>query len=182
MYMYAVYTCMYMCINLLHLVMCVCILDKFTTSMYLTQCNKTNLVECFILVSVVSHSQHLEIIRDRHIMLSIMLCSDSQHQANYAHHFAPIMLTINSILQISTWQFVRKLALHDSFISTTHISVLRTDSYNYTRLYCSLNIKKYTVYSVDHLIVPYSLTLLCQHYVGITKPPKAMPAYYCACP
>ena len=28
----------------------------------------------------------------------IMLYSDSQHQANYAHHFVPIMLTVISIL------------------------------------------------------------------------------------
>ena len=37
-----------------------------------------------------------------HIMLfkvPIMLCSDSQNQANYAHHFVLIMLTIISILQ-----------------------------------------------------------------------------------
>ena len=56
---------------------------------------------------------------------------------------------------------------------TTHISVL---SYDYTRQYCSLNS---TMYPVDHLI----LTLLCQHYAGITESlmPKAMPAY-CACP
>ena len=40
--------------------------------------------------------------RDTHIMLfkvPIMLCSDSQHQANYAHHFVPIMLTIISTVQ-----------------------------------------------------------------------------------
>ena len=43
-------------------------------------------------------------IRDVHILFKvpIMLCSDSQHQANYAHHFAPIMLTINTILHINT--------------------------------------------------------------------------------
>ena len=48
---------------------------------------------------------HVELlIRDTHIMLfkvPIMLCSDSQHQANYAHHFVPVMLTlINSIVTI----------------------------------------------------------------------------------
>ena len=46
---------------------------------------------------------HVEMgIRDTHIMLfkvPIMLCSDSQHQANYAHHFVPVMLTIISSLQ-----------------------------------------------------------------------------------
>ena len=34
--------------------------------------------------------------RDTHIMLfkvPIMLCSNSQHQANYAHRFVPIMLS-----------------------------------------------------------------------------------------
>ena len=36
--------------------------------------------------------------RDTHIMLfevPIMLCSNSQHQANYAHCFAPIMLSVS---------------------------------------------------------------------------------------
>ena len=39
-----------------------------------------------------------------------MLCFDSKHQANYAHHFVPIMLTVNSIFAwINMWQFIRKL-------------------------------------------------------------------------
>ena len=45
--------------------------------------------------------------RDTHIMLfkvPIMLCSDSQHQANYAHHFVPIMLTI---LEVNTCTILR---------------------------------------------------------------------------
>ena len=40
----------------------------------------------------------IEHIRDTHIMLfkvPIMLCSNSQHQANYAHCFVPIMLLIS---------------------------------------------------------------------------------------
>ena len=92
--------------------------------------------------------------------------------------FAPIMLTVNSILQINTWQFIRKLALYDSFISTTHISVLRTGSYNYTRLYCSLNVRKAPCTQLItwlYLIVIYASIMLahllcpkqCQHIVPI---------------
>ena len=47
-------------------------------------------------------SRHL-IGRDTHIMLfkvPIMLCSNSQHQANYAHCFVPIMLSVLSIFSI----------------------------------------------------------------------------------
>ena len=92
--------------------------------------------------------------------------------------FAPIMLTVNSILQINTWQFIRKLALYDSFISTTHISVLRTGSYNYTRLYCSLNVRKAPCTQLItwlYLIVIYASIMLahllcpkqCQHIVPV---------------
>ena len=58
----------------------------------------------------------------------IMLCSNfNTKPITYAHCFVPIMFLIYSILQIDTWQFIRKLALHESFVSIAHISVLRTD-------------------------------------------------------
>ena len=49
----------------------------------------------------VTEWEMLGISRDAHMLFKvpIMLCSDSQHQANYAHHFVPIMLTIISIWQ-----------------------------------------------------------------------------------
>ena len=65
--------------------------------------------------------------RDTHIMpfeVPIMLCSDSQHQANNVHCFVPIILSINFMILICDNSLGK---LYDSFISTTHISVLRTD-------------------------------------------------------
>ena len=56
---------------------------------------------------VVTDSQLQSLNRDTHIMLFkllIMLCFDFLHQANYAHHSVPIMLTITiSILQSITF-------------------------------------------------------------------------------
>ena len=46
----------------------------------------------------------IAMVRDTHIMLfevPIMLCSNSQNQANYAHCFVPIMLLIYNILHIN---------------------------------------------------------------------------------
>ena len=115
-------------------------------------------------------------------MLFIMLCSASQHQANHAYHFVPYMLIINIILQIITWQFIRKFALYDSFITTTHISVLRI---NKLRSTTTLELEKYHACTRSITWLPYSLTLLCQHYCWHNKTtyimPKAMPVY-CACP
>ena len=47
------------------------------------------------LTNNLTHAQTVDTSRDTHIMpfkVPIMLRSDSQHQANYAHHFVPIML------------------------------------------------------------------------------------------
>ena len=98
---------------------------------------------------------HITQCRDTHIMLfkvPNVLCSDSQHQAFYAHHSVPIMLTIISILQTyNTWQFVWKHALYDSFLSTTHISVITTDK-------LQLHVLDYAAHwTLEKHYIPYSL-------------------------
>ena len=58
--------------------------------------------------------------RDTHIMLfkvPIMLCSNSQHQINYAHCFVPIMLLVLSIFLYFETNFIRKFVPYESFIS-----------------------------------------------------------------
>ena len=59
-----------------------------------------------------------------HIMLfkvPIMLCSDSERQANYAHHFVPIMFTIALIHDNLLGNLLFMIAL------TTYMSVISTD-------------------------------------------------------
>ena len=65
--------------------------------------------------------------RDTHIILfkvPIMLCSNSQHQANYAHCSVPIMLSVYSIFadDNSLGNLLFMIALFHSM--TTHVSVL----------------------------------------------------------
>ena len=83
-----------------------------------------------------------------------MLCSNFQHQANYAHHFVPIMLSIYSIN-------------YDNIVGNLHFMItlfiflcLKQTRYNYTRLLTERY--KRTMYLVDHLITSY-FNLICQH-------------------
>ena len=90
--------------------------------------------------------------RDMHVML-FLLCSNFQHQANYAHCFIPIMLIIYN----SALQFIRKLALYNIialFLLLTFLCSGQTVTRcNYTRLYCSLNVHHILGQSLDSYLV-----------------------------
>ena len=101
----------------------------------------------------------------------------------------PIMLIIMCLFcsqllvlcRLNTWQFVWKFTFMLTLLRPFTFLCSEQTSYYTTLVYnCSLNIRK----ALFIWSTTYSLTLLCQHYASIIKPPimpKAIPAY-CACP
>ena len=99
--------------------------------------------------------------------LPIMLCSNSQHKANNVRCFIPIMLSIYSVLQVSTHHKPGFITLYDSFNYTFLCSGQTT--YYYTRLDCSLNVRKvsctvqYCSWFLDYLMFKPIMPALCWH-------------------
>ena len=92
-----------------------------------------------------------------------MLYSNSQHQANYAHCFVLIMLSI-----LSTFSILILISFGNLYLIKLYF--LEKTSYGHTRLRYSLNVRKVLcTWSITSL--PYNLILLYQHYADITKPP-----------